>query len=121
MRHMRFLFLLRPATKPDKDLTEEVGGLFPRGAEEIKISILGSQVVRGEFSLDGRPDSRENRRALAMSASAVAKKVGFPVGATAAFVVWALSRKPGDAQTVRRQGFAPEAIVPDKLRSDDAP
>ena len=68
MRHMRFLFLLRPATKPDKDLTEEVGGLFPRGAEEIKISILGSQVVRGEFSLDGRPDSRENRRALAMSA-----------------------------------------------------
>jgi hypothetical protein len=59
MRHMQFLFLLRPATKPDKDLTEEVGELFPRGAEEIKTSILGSQAVRGEFSLDGRPDSRE--------------------------------------------------------------
>jgi hypothetical protein len=31
-----------------------------------------------------------------------------------------IARKRGDAQTVRRQGFAPEAIVPDKLRSDDA-
>jgi hypothetical protein len=119
MRHMRFLFLLRPATKPDKDLTEEVGGLFPRGAEEIKISILGSQAVRGEFSLDGRPDPRENRCALAISAIKSREKVGFTVGATAAFVVWAL-RKRGDAQTVRKQGFAPEAIVPDKLRSDDA-
>jgi hypothetical protein len=29
MRHMRFLFSLRSATKPDKNLTEEVGGLFP--------------------------------------------------------------------------------------------
>jgi len=32
-----------------------VGGLFPRVAQEIKI-FLGSQAVRGEFSLDGRPD-----------------------------------------------------------------
>jgi hypothetical protein len=53
MRHMRFLFFVTIATKPDKGLTEEVGGLFPRGAEEIQISILGSQVVPGEFSLDG--------------------------------------------------------------------
>jgi hypothetical protein len=53
MRHMRFLFLLRPATKPDKDLTEEVGGLFPRVAQKIEISVLGAQVVRGESHLTG--------------------------------------------------------------------
>ena len=72
-------------------------------------------------SLIGLADSGENRRALAMSAIKGAKKVGCPVGATAALVVGALSRKPGDAQTVRKHGFAPEAIVPDKLRSDDVP
>jgi hypothetical protein len=109
--------LLRPATKPDKDLTEEVGGLFLRGAEEIKISILGSQVVRGEFSLDGRPDSRENRRALAMSAIRSREKVpGRGDGRVRGLSIVT----PGDAQNVRKQGFAPEAIVPDKLRSDDA-
>jgi hypothetical protein len=122
IRHMRFLFWLRPATKPARQgLDRGSGRIIPRVAEEIKISILGSQVVRGEFSLDGRPDSRKNRRAFAMSAIKSRERVGFPVGATAAFVVWASSRKPGDAQTVRKQGFAPEAIVPDKLRSDDAP
>jgi hypothetical protein len=31
-----------------------------------------------------------------------------------------IARKRGDAQTVRKQGFGPEAIVPDKLRSNDA-
>jgi len=40
--------------KPDEDLTEEVRGLFPRVAKKIEISILGSQVRCGEFSLDGR-------------------------------------------------------------------
>jgi hypothetical protein len=42
-------------SQPDKSLTGELGGLFPRVAREIKI-IFGSQVVRGEFSLDGRLD-----------------------------------------------------------------
>jgi hypothetical protein len=52
-----------------------------------------------------------------MSAIKGAKKVGFPVGATAALVVWALSRKPGEMRKLlRKQGFAPEAIVTDKLR-----
>jgi hypothetical protein len=82
-----------------------VHGLFPRVAQKIEISVLGSQVVRGEFSLDGRPDSGENRQALAMSRIKGAKKVGFPVGTTAAFVVWALSRKPGDAQTAQKAGL----------------
>jgi hypothetical protein len=57
---MRFLFLLRPATKPDKDLTEEVGELFPRVAQEIEISILGSLVVRGESSLTPSISKSEN-------------------------------------------------------------
>jgi hypothetical protein len=30
MRHVRFLFLSYDQQKPDKDLTEEVRGLFPR-------------------------------------------------------------------------------------------
>jgi hypothetical protein len=68
MRHMRFLFFSYDQQKPDKDLTEEVRGLFPRVAKKIEISVLGSPVGRGEFSSDGRPDSGENRRALAMSA-----------------------------------------------------
>jgi hypothetical protein len=117
---MRFLFLLRPATKPDKDLTEEVGGLFPRGAEEIEISILGSQVVRGKSSLDGRPDSHENRCALAMSAINSREKGRVHGRSDGRVRGLGIARKRGDAQTVRKQGFAPEAIVPDKLRSDDA-
>jgi len=52
-----------------------------------------------------------------MSAIKAAKKVGFPGGATAAFVVWALSRKSGDAQTAQKAGLRPEAIVTDKLHS----
>jgi hypothetical protein len=76
MRHMRFLFFCYNQQKPDKDLTDEVRGLFPRVAKQIEISNLGSQVVHGEFSLDGRPDSGENRRALTMSAIKGAKKVG---------------------------------------------
>jgi len=39
-------------SQPDKSLTGELGGLFPRVAREIKI-IFGSQVVRGEFSWTG--------------------------------------------------------------------
>jgi len=57
MRHMRFLFFSYDQQKPDKDLTEEVRGLFPRVAKKIEVSILGSQVRRGEFSVDGRADS----------------------------------------------------------------
>ena len=53
MRHMRFLFFY-DQQKPDEDLTEEVRGLFPHVAKKIEISILGSQVRCGEFSLDGR-------------------------------------------------------------------
>jgi hypothetical protein len=60
MRHMRFLFFSYDQQKPDKDLTEEVRGLFPRVAKKIEISVLGSPVGRGEFSSDGRPDSGEN-------------------------------------------------------------
>jgi adenosylmethionine-8-amino-7-oxononanoate aminotransferase len=30
MRHMRFLVFVTTATKPDKELTEEVSGIFPR-------------------------------------------------------------------------------------------
>jgi hypothetical protein len=40
-----------------------------------------------------------------MSAIKGAKKVGFPVGATAALVTWALSRKPGDAHTAQKAGL----------------
>jgi hypothetical protein len=36
MRHMRFLFSSYDQQKPDKDLTEEVRGLFPRVAKKLK-------------------------------------------------------------------------------------
>ena len=49
MRHMRFLPFCYDQQQPDKDLTEEVRGLFPRVAQKIEISVLGAQVqvVRG--------------------------------------------------------------------------
>ena len=89
--------------KPDKDLTEEVHGLFPRVAQKIEISVLGAQVVRGESHWTGGlgresacvSDERHQSR----------EKVGFRVGAAAALVVWALSRKPGDAQTAQKAGL----------------
>ena len=40
-----------------------------------------------------------------MSAIKGAKKVGFPVGATAALVTWALSRERGDARTSQKAGL----------------
>src|SRR4029077_13862359 len=40
-----------------------------------------------------------------MSAIKGAKMVGFPIGATAALVTWALSRKPGDAHTAQKAGL----------------
>src|SRR6476620_11883264 len=40
-----------------------------------------------------------------MSTIKGAKKVGFPVGATAALVTWALSRKPGDAHSAQKAGL----------------
>ena len=40
-----------------------------------------------------------------MSAIKGAKKVGFPVGATAALATWALSRKPGHAHTTQKAGL----------------
>jgi hypothetical protein len=40
MRHTRFLVFVATSTKPDKDLTEEVGGLFPRGVRLNVFSTL---------------------------------------------------------------------------------
>jgi hypothetical protein len=64
MRHMRFLYFATTSKKPDKNLTQEVRGLFPRVAKTIEISINGSQVVRGEFTLDGRPRLDGQQQAL---------------------------------------------------------
>ena len=121
MHHVRFLFFCYDQQMPYENLTEEVRGLFPRVAEEIKISTLGSQVVSGEFSLDGRPDSRKNRRALAMSAIKSREKGRDPGRSDGRVRGLGIVTKTRRCATVRRQGFAPEAIVPDKLRSDDAP
>jgi hypothetical protein len=50
---MRFLPFCYDQQQPDKDLTEEVRGLFPRVAQKIEISVLGAQVVRGESRWTG--------------------------------------------------------------------
>jgi len=52
-----------------------------------------------------------------MSAIKGAKKVGFPGGATAAFWFGHCHGNPAMRKLLRKQGFAPEAIVTDKLRS----
>jgi hypothetical protein len=98
-------------------LTEEVHGLFPRVPQKIEISVLGSQVVRGEFSLDGRPDSGENRQALAMSRIKGAKKVGSRSERRPRSWFGHCHGNPEMRKPLRKQGFAPEAIVTDKLRS----
>jgi hypothetical protein len=116
MRHMRFLFFCYVQQKPDKDLTEEVRGLFPRVAQKIEISVLGAQVVRGESHLTGGlgresacvSDERHQRREKG-------RVPGRSDGRVSDLGIVTETRRC--APLLRKQGFAPEAIVTDKPRS----
>jgi hypothetical protein len=95
-----------------------VRGLFPRVAKKIEISILGSKVRCAEFSLDGRADSGENRRAFSDERhQRREKRSGSRSEQRACSWLGHCQGNPEMRKLLRKQDFAPEAIVTDNLRS----